>query len=710
MAPHTQMERYKAQLRTECSKNKCKRIFCRKISNPDALREVAKILSPYKDAFICDNIQRLLESPEPILGHPFIDLFFYVDSLINPTTFSLFQKQKQFQGKNKKHAEHLPKPEASMQPPEPVPKLRKTSIKNAINGGVLVPTENIDHSYCPIYSVKRTFAEKYILMGITALFLLQFQRQPKLILALVGLRCFVLSAQWNQIDLYYLEIFEQLVKFLHQKVTNSIIELPLAVSEKCTSKKCILQLAFTQSDLNEMILTISRILNSSIFTDLRKSMKTKRLLEIFKHLYDINKKANVVNSDEFYLFEFSNRANLKNELKNYRSAEQSILDYPFILPMHIKAEIIKMENVDSMKSTLQDVFFRSLFEGVINPHLFLAVRRAKTYEESLRLLRGLNEGELRKQVKVKFIDEDGLDSGGLKREFFHILSHSISHDLRLFQVKNERIWFKPGGSLEDYQTIGKIFGMALYNDAVLTVPFPCILFKKILGVPLDLDDLAEIEPENYTSLCNLKNCTEDELKEIELYFTVDYSVGDEHHLEELIHNGRYRQVTSSNLDAFCQAYAHFHTTKLIEKEFGAFIKGFNTLIQGDLLLLLLPRELERIVIGIDEIDIELLKENTSYTGYTAQTPIIKMFWEIFENYNESDRKKLLQFITGNDRIPVSSSRSPKLVIAKNGNNTNRLPSSHTCVSTLLLPEYSTKQMLEDKLSKAIQMTAGFFLS
>ncbi len=63
--------------------------------------------------------------------------------------------------------------------------------------------------------------------------------------------------------------------------------------------------------------------------------------------------------------------------------------------------------------------------------------------------------------------------------------------------------------------------------------------------------------------------------------------------------------------------------------------------------------------------------------------------------------------TGSDRVPVGGFSKLKLVIARNGPDSDRLPTSHTCFNVLLLPEYTDKQKLEDRLLKAISYSKGF---
>lgn len=62
---------------------------------------------------------------------------------------------------------------------------------------------------------------------------------------------------------------------------------------------------------------------------------------------------------------------------------------------------------------------------------------------------------------------------------------------------------------------------------------------------------------------------------------------------------------------------------------------------------------------------------------------------------------------GSDRVPVGGMSRLKLVIARNGADSDRLPTSHTCYNVLLLPEYSSKERLEERLLKAISYSKGF---
>lgn len=57
----------------------------------------------------------------------------------------------------------------------------------------------------------------------------------------------------------------------------------------------------------------------------------------------------------------------------------------------------------------------------------------------------------------------------------------------------------------------------------------------------------------------------------------------------------------------------------------------------------------------------------------------------------------------------SQTKFKSLVISKNGDDSDRLPTAHTCFNHLLLPSYSSKEKLADKLTLAIEQSEGFGL-
>lgn len=148
--------------------------------------------------------------------------------------------------------------------------------------------------------------------------------------------------------------------------------------------------------------------------------------------------------------------------------------------------------------------------------------------------------------------------------------------------------------------------------------------------------------------------------------------------------------------------------KCIKKQFNAFLRGFELVTdESPLKILFRPQQLEQLICGEVDYEWEQLKECCRYEGFAAFDKTIVHFWEVFEELDTVQRKTLLEFFTGSDRCPVGGLCKLKMTITKNGPDSNRLPSAHTCFNILLLPEYQSKSLLKDRLLKALENAMGF---
>jgi ubiquitin-protein ligase E3 A len=77
--------------------------------------------------------------------------------------------------------------------------------------------------------------------------------------------------------------------------------------------------------------------------------------------------------------------------------------------------------------------------------------------------------------------------------------------------------------------------------------------------------------------------------------------------------------------------------------------------------------------------------------------------------DEDSKRKFLQFTTGCDRAPVSGLRNLIIYVGRQCEDSERLPTAHTCFNHILIPEYASKDKLKIKLLTAIQNSEGFGL-
>lgn len=127
--------------------------------------------------------------------------------------------------------------------------------------------------------------------------------------------------------------------------------------------------------------------------------------------------------------------------------------------------------------------------------------------------------------------------------------------------------------------------------------------------------------------------------------------------------------------------------------------------------------MELLICGASHLDFESLRAITLYDGgYSPDSQVIqsvsfifRWFWEISLSLDEEHKKMLLFFTTGTDRAPIGGLIKSTFVIARSGPDSDRLPTSHTCFNVLLLPDYSSKEKMQERLLTAIQNAEGFGL-
>ncbi|KAH1630099.1 hypothetical protein KXX39_002850 [Aspergillus fumigatus] len=167
-------------------------------------------------------------------------------------------------------------------------------------------------------------------------------------------------------------------------------------------------------------------------------------------------------------------------------------------------------------------------------------------------------------------------------------------------------------------------------------------------------------------------------------------------------------VTNDNRAQFVKDYIFWLTDKSIRPQFEAFARGFYTCLDRAALSIFTPEAFKTVVEGIQEIDLGELERHARYEGgFGPHHRVIQDFWSIVKSFSQEKKAQLLEFVTASDRVPVNGIASIMFVIQRNGVGDARLPTSLTCFGRLLLPEYSSKSVLEEKLNKALENARGF---
>ena len=125
-------------------------------------------------------------------------------------------------------------------------------------------------------------------------------------------------------------------------------------------------------------------------------------------------------------------------------------------------------------------------------------------------------------------------------------------------------------------------------------------------------------------------------------------------VHDLIPNGRNIVVTNDNKKEFIQKVSYFMLYTSIKDQTNSFLKEFYELIPSKLISIFDSGELELLISGLSTIDVDDMKVNTEYSGYTEKSYVIQWFWEVINEISNSLKAEFLQFVTGSTKVPIES--------------------------------------------------------
>ncbi|KAF9227402.1 hypothetical protein BS17DRAFT_727628 [Gyrodon lividus] len=347
--------------------------------------------------------------------------------------------------------------------------------------------------------------------------------------------------------------------------------------------------------------------------------------------------------------------------------------------------------------------------------LQLNVRRARVFEDSFQYLQRKTGEQIKYgKLSVRFYDEEGVDAGGVTREWFQILARQMfDPNNALFQPcaadrltyqPNKNSWVNPE-HLSFFKFVGRVIGKAIYDGRLLDAYFAKSLYRQLLGKQVDYRDVEWVDPEYYNSLCWI---LENDPTPLELTFSVEADEFGRNRIFPLKSGGESIPVTQENKREFVQLSANFRLYSSISDQIENLVSGFQEIIPNDLITIFNEQELELLISGTPDIDVDEWRAATEYNGYTSSDPVIVWWWRALKSFNREERAKVLSFATGTSRVPLSGfvdlqgvQGVQRFSIHRAYGNPDRLPQAHTCFNQIDLPQYSSYEMLRQQLLLAI---------
>ena len=345
------------------------------------------------------------------------------------------------------------------------------------------------------------------------------------------------------------------------------------------------------------------------------------------------------------------------------------------------------------------------------------------FGQVLRALSGKNNTDFRNAeriFKVTYRGEGAIDAGGpynevisnfceeLQSDYLPLLTPTQNHLNNTGEYRDA--WILNSKSHENAEEmflfLGKIIGVAIRTQNNLNLCLAPLVWKKIVADCIEYSDLKSVDEICYQMIEIIRNLdTKGITKENFLtafsdeVFTTRLSNSD---LIELIPNGKNINVTYEN----CLEYAKLTQSARLNEanEFYKVIrKGISAVIPLQLLNLFSWKQVETLICGAIDIKVDLLKQNTDYSGTSESEQHITYFWEVLTEMTAKERQLYLKFVWGRSRLPASKTFTHMKItkLIPKGPVDTYLPVAHTCFFTIDLPPYNSKAVMKDKLLYAI---------
>ncbi|XP_030622812.1 E3 ubiquitin-protein ligase TRIP12 isoform X2 [Chanos chanos] len=176
---------------------------------------------------------------------------------------------------------------------------------------------------------------------------------------------------------------------------------------------------------------------------------------------------------------------------------------------------------------------------------------------------------------------------------------------------------------------------------------------------------------------------------------------------ELKKGGKDVPVTIHNLEEYLRLVVYWTLNEGVSRQFESFREGFESVFPLHHLQYFYPEELDQLLCGSksETWDVKTLMECCRPDhGYTHDSRAVRFLFEVLSSFDAEQQRLFLQFVTGSPRLPVGGFRSlnpPLTIVRKTFESTENpddfLPSVMTCVNYLKLPDYSSIEIMREKL-------------
>eukprot|EP00002_Diphylleia_rotans_P006185 TRINITY_DN1551_c0_g1_i16.p1 TRINITY_DN1551_c0_g1~~TRINITY_DN1551_c0_g1_i16.p1 ORF type:complete len:681 (-),score=121.38 TRINITY_DN1551_c0_g1_i16:125-2167(-) len=348
------------------------------------------------------------------------------------------------------------------------------------------------------------------------------------------------------------------------------------------------------------------------------------------------------------------------------------------------------------------------------------VPKLTIFEQVLNQFRGVHAKKLwhsEHAFEVKLIGEGAEDAGGPYREAFSTLSHEMqSSSLNLFipcpnqrsnHGKNrDKFLINPNCHASwAYEFIGRMMGVAVRTHDPLEIDLAPSFWKALINEKITVQDIIDTDAHFAQTLKMLKEpesvgLDEETFESTALAFTT-FCNGIE---VDLVPGGSQMAVTWENRLEYARLLEEYHIREGLSN-IQIIRYGLADIIPISIISLYTSEEMEDMVCGRKEVDVEKLKLQTHYSDCNPSNQHIQFFWQVLEEFTQAQRAMFIKFVSGRSRIPRSAEHFKEFQINRfnaSDNVDSYLPVAHTCFFSVDLPAYTSVEVTRAKLLLAIE--------
>ena len=359
-------------------------------------------------------------------------------------------------------------------------------------------------------------------------------------------------------------------------------------------------------------------------------------------------------------------------------------------------------------------------------------RHPSVLRSSIVATKSLSDQDWAKLFVIEFEGENGIDQGGLGREWFSLVTKEIfAMDNKLFvNVEEGSPAMMPNPhpppdvrTKQMFKFAGKLVGKILYENAFgvsyrqhLPVRLAKSFLAQLVGLRVSYGHFADDAPEFYSSKIRLIETKDIDDKDLGLD---DLTFSEEVHepmkqpvVIDLKPRGRSIRVKESDKLEYLDLLAQYRLSDCIRDHVEHFLEGLHIFVPDSLLSMFDENELELLLCGVREYKLSELRKYHTVVNDGISSKLLNWFWLALSHFTPEQFARLLQFTTGSSQLPTGgfAELRPLFQIASH-HTRNSLPQAHTCFNMICLSDHGKFKDFEKALLTAItEGSEGFGLA